>query len=203
MATEPLDWNAKYDCRGLLYGHQPNEFLAKHAASVLPPSARILSLGEGEGRNAVWLGRHGWQVCAVDVSAHALAKLHRIAAEAGVVIDTRRADVSHFDAGYADFDAVIILHMHLPPEARREAHRRAINALEPGGVLLLEALRPEQLAQPSSGPSAADCLYTADLLAEDFAPLQIKYLGTEDRDIRAGQHQGMTSVVSLIGRKPG
>ncbi|QDG52397.1 class I SAM-dependent methyltransferase [Persicimonas caeni] len=203
MATEPLDWNAKYDCRGLLYGHQPNSFLAEHAASLIPRQATILSLGEGEGRNAVWLGRHGWKVCAVDVSAHALAKLHRLAAEAGVDIETRRADVSAFDAGCATYGAVIILHMHLPPEARRQAHRRAINALAPGGVLLLEALRPEQLEQPSSGPTAVECLYTADELAEDFAPLQIKYLGTEDRDIRAGQHQGITSVVSLIGRKPG
>lgn len=203
MATEPLDWNAKYDCRGLLYGHQPNTFLAEHAAALFPQRAHILSLGEGEGRNAVWLGKRGWKVSAVDVSAHALAKLRRLAAQSGVDVDTHRGDVAGFQAPPAEYDAVIILHMHLPPRARRQAHRRALQALKPGGVLLLEALRPEQLRQPSSGPTAPECLYRADELADDFVSAQIKYLKVEDRFIQAGQHQGMTSVVSLIARRPG
>ena len=203
MATEPLDWNAKFDCRGLLYGHEPNAFLAEHASALFPRRGRILSLGEGEGRNAVWLGRRGWKVSAVDVSAHALAKLRRLAAQSGVDVDTHRADVAGFEARPSQYDAVIILHMHLPPQARRIAHRRALRALKPGGVLLLEALRPEQLQQPSSGPTAPECLYRADELADDFASAQIKYLETEDRFIQAGQHQGMTSVVSMIARRPG
>jgi 2-polyprenyl-3-methyl-5-hydroxy-6-metoxy-1,4-benzoquinol methylase len=208
MATEPLDWNAKYDCSGLLYGHQPNVFLAEHAASLFRRSARILSLGEGEGRNAVWLARRGWKIHAVDVSSYALAKLRGLAAEAGVDVETWRGDASSFElsnftAGQTRFDAVILMHMHLPHQARREAHRRAVHALEPGGVLLLEALRPEQLDQPSSGPSTKEYLYTSEQLIEDFAALQIKCMCSEDRLIRAGQHQGMTSVVKLIARKPG
>jgi SAM-dependent methyltransferase len=142
-------------------------------------------------------------MCAVDIASHALAKLAHLAAEAGVEVDTRQADASNFDMGPSRFDAAILLHMHLPADARRQAHRRAVHALAPGGVLLLEALRPEQLDQPSSGPSAAEYLYTIDQLVEDFAALQIKCVRNEDRWIRAGQHQGMTSVVKLIARKPG
>ncbi len=203
MATEPLDWNAKYDCRGMLYGHQPNEFLAAHAAELFAPRARVLSLGEGEGRNAVWMGRHGWRVLAVDIAASALAKLAHLAAEAGVRVDTRRADAADFDAGEACFDAVVALHMHLPAQARRRAHRRAVRALKPGGVLIFEALRPEQLVQASSGPSSPEFLYAPWQLCQDFYQLQIKRLTSDDRDIRAGQHQGLTSVVSMIARRPG
>lgn len=203
MATESTDWERIYDCDELVYGTGPNAFLAEHASEALPHHGRVLSLGEGEGRNAVWLAARGWKVGAVDMSTSALAKLAHLAAEEGVYVDIWRGNVAEFDSGAEAWDAVVILHMHLPPEARREAHRRAARALKPGGVLILEALRPEQLDQPSSGPDQIECLYTADQLRADFPDLQFKVLRSEDREIYAGQHRGMTSVVSLLARRPG
>ncbi|MFP4596711.1 MAG: class I SAM-dependent methyltransferase [Persicimonas sp.] len=202
MSTDARYWRDKYDRPDFVYGRHPNQFLAEHASEVIPHRGHVLSLGEGEGRNAVWLARHGWRVSAVDHAADALAKLRRHAAGAGVHVETFCEDVVDFDCGTARWDAIVILHMHLSPRPRRRTHRRAAAALRPGGFILLEALRPEQLAQPSSGPESSELLYTQTELCADFAALQIKLLREDDRYIDAGEHRGMTSVISLIGRKP-
>lgn len=203
MREDFPDWEAKFDRPDFVYGHRPNVFLCRFASGVLPREARVLSLAEGEGRNAVWLARRGHEVCAVDRSEAALAKLGRYAAVAGVEVDRKRHDVVEFRPGEAMWSGIVILHLHLPPSERRVVHRRAARALEPGGVLLLEALRPEQLHQPTDGPSDPSLLYTHEELRRDFASLEIKRLSEEDRVIHAGQHEGMTSVVNLIARRPG
>lgn len=202
MTTSPPDWDRKFSRDELTYGHRPNAFLRAHAHQVLAHHGSVLSLGEGEGRNGVWLARHGWQVRAVDRSAQALTKLRRWAATAGVHIDTVCDDVARFLPEPAAWDAVVLLHMHLPPTVRRRVHRRAAEALRPGGVLLLEALRPAQLDRATSGPDDPAMLYRAADLRADFEPLQIKLLECEDRHIDAGEHQGLTSVVHLIARRP-
>ena len=76
-----------------VYGTEPNRWLAAHAGRI-KPGGRVLCLGEGEGRNAVWLASQGLAVEAVDGSAVALAKARRLADRRGVSIATSVADSS-------------------------------------------------------------------------------------------------------------
>ncbi|WP_243663586.1 class I SAM-dependent methyltransferase [Rhodothermus marinus] len=48
----------------------------------------MVELGAGEGRNAVWLARRGFQVTAVDYAEAGLEKTHRLAAQQGVAVET-------------------------------------------------------------------------------------------------------------------
>ena len=63
-------WDARYASQDYFYGTAPNDFLAAHAGMIDGP---VLSLAEGEGRNAVFLARRGLQVRGVDSSAVGLA----------------------------------------------------------------------------------------------------------------------------------
>ena len=59
-------WDERYSQPGFVYGTEPNEFLASVAARI--PIGPVLSLGEGEGRNAAFLASLGHRVLAVDQS---------------------------------------------------------------------------------------------------------------------------------------
>lgn len=202
MSTGNEYWERKYSGDDFVYGRAPNLFLVEHAFDFIRPGGRALSLGEGEGRNAVWMAKQGWEVTAVDYSRAAIGKLERYAREAGVEIEAHCLDVLDFECGRQIWDALVLLHLHLPPKSRRELHRRAYEALRPGGVLILEALRPEQLQRSSSGPDREELLYSVDDLREDFEGMEILLMEEEDRLIEAGEHRGITSVVSLIASRP-
>jgi len=63
-----------------IWGKAPSEF-ARQIADRLTPSARVLDLGCGEGRDSVYFASRGFEVTGLDVSADALAKARRLADE--------------------------------------------------------------------------------------------------------------------------
>ena len=75
-------WNDRYNTDDYAYGKTPNAFLAERFAAI--PRGRVLSLAEGEGRNAVFLAKQGYAVTAVDGSAVGLAKARALAGWGGV-----------------------------------------------------------------------------------------------------------------------
>lgn len=107
-------------------------------ATALPPS-RALDLGCAEGDDAIWLATRGWLVTAVDVSATALERAARRAAEVGVAdrVELQRHDLAHsFPDG--DFDLVSAQYLESPVAFPRErVLRRAGQAVAPGGLLLV------------------------------------------------------------------
>ena len=60
-------WDERYSAPGYAYGTEPNDFLAQVAPGLQKGTA--LCLGEGEGRNALYLAQQGFQVTAVDAVA--------------------------------------------------------------------------------------------------------------------------------------
>ena len=71
---DQLDWNDRYSDEEFVYGMEPNEFLVEHVSMLIGP---VLSLAEGEGRNAVFLAMRGFNVRGVDGSDVGLAKRNR------------------------------------------------------------------------------------------------------------------------------
>ena len=69
-----------------LYGTEPVVLLADHVDEL--PAGKALVLAAGEGRNAVFLAEHGFDVLAVDASAKGLEKARALASEKGVEIET-------------------------------------------------------------------------------------------------------------------
>ncbi|WJJ92693.1 class I SAM-dependent methyltransferase [Neopusillimonas aromaticivorans] len=143
-------WDQQFGSDEFKYGKQPNAFLVEQAG-LFAPHSNILVPGDGEGRNSVWLARQGHQVLAVDASVVGLSKARKLAAECGVTIATKHADLQHWMPSKC-YDAVVLTYVHLPAECRQAIHQNLARALRPGGVLVLEAFSPDQLAKTSGGP---------------------------------------------------
>jgi SAM-dependent methyltransferase len=167
------DWDARYSGRGLVWGLEPNRFVAAELADL--PAGRALDLACGEGRNALWLASRGWQATGLDFSAAAVDRARTLAEEAGVTDRARFvvADVIADDgAGLppaGTFDAVIVAYLQLPALARRIALRRAAGCLAPGGTLLVVAHDVLNLTDGIGGPRDAEVLYTPEGTAADLA----------------------------------
>jgi len=76
-------------------------------------------------------------------------------------------------------------------------------ALKPGGLLMLEGYRPEQIAYGTGGPSSVENLYTETLLRTAFSDIEILELRSYDAPIHEGKgHNGMSALIDLVARKP-
>lgn len=195
-------WDERFGQAEYVYGREPNAFLAEHHL-VFPKGARILSLGEGEGRNAVFLGRQGYDVTALDASEEGMRKLSRLAAEGGVLVSQRLEDVMRADLGRSRWNGIVSIFCHLPSADRQVLYGRVREALKPGGVFLSELFTPRQLAYPSGGPKDADMLVELDELRRAFEGFEIVLADEEIVTLDEGPfHQGLASVVRFIARRP-
>jgi SAM-dependent methyltransferase len=129
-------WDELYRESNRIWSGNPNVVLVAEVAGL--PRGRALDLGCGEGADAVWLARQGWQVTAADISGVALSRAASHAASAGVTVDFQRHDLSQtFPAG--TFDLVSVQFLHFWEDFDREKIlRKAAEAVAPGGVLLIE-----------------------------------------------------------------
>ncbi len=195
-------WDERFGGEDYVYGTAPNAFL-RAQAERLAPGARVLLPGDGEGRNGVWLAERGMEVLSVDASPVGLDKARRLAAARGVRIATACADLTRWSWPVAAFDAVAVVFLHLPPEARVVVHRRIVAALRPGGAAILEAFRPAQLDYASGGPKDAAMLYTPEQLTADFAGLDVRLCEEALVDLDEGAfHAGAAATVRFVGVKP-
>jgi cyclopropane fatty-acyl-phospholipid synthase-like methyltransferase len=129
---------------------------------------RALVVGDGEGRNGVWLAKQGLDVLSVDASAVGMDKARRLASSCGVTLRTETVDLTAWAWPTGEYDVVVSIFLHFPPVVRARLHAAMLTALKPGGVLILEAFTPEQLKYKSGGPPVREMLYTADMLRADF-----------------------------------
>ena len=193
-------WDERYSGEGFAYGTQPNRWLEVQAG-VIRPGGRVLSLGEGEGRNAVWLAEHGFSVDAVDASAVGLEKAQELAARRGVRIRTQVADLATYHPESGAYDALVLVFVHIPPNIRSLVHAAGARALRPGGVLIIEAFTHLQLGRPSGGPRQADLLYEVATVRSDFPGVDWLVLEEAEVELDEGPfHRGTAAVVRGVGK---
>jgi SAM-dependent methyltransferase len=196
-----LNWNSRYSEPGFAYGTEPNDFLSAQLAEL--PRGKTLCVAEGEGRNAVFLARHGHEVIAVDSSSVAMLKAGKLAKDSGVNITTITCDLAEFSIEVESLDAVISIFCHLPPAMRRALHSRIVAGLKPGGALLLEAYTPAQLAHGTGGPADASMTMTLQQLEHELQGLDFEIARELERDVIEGKyHTGTGAVVQVLARKP-
>jgi len=199
MTYDESFWNERYARPEYLYGTEPNAFLAEHCGILRGP---VLSLSEGEGRNAVFLASHGLEVVGVDVSRVALEKAKELATSRGVEIQTVLADLSTFTPQENHYGSVVSISAHLPSAIRDRLYPLVERSLKPDGMLILEAYSENQLSRDTGGPKDADMLMTVDKLRREFPNLEPILLREVEREVSEGEgHTGMASVVQLVARR--
>ncbi|MEQ1829073.1 MAG: class I SAM-dependent methyltransferase [Pirellula sp.] len=192
-------WDQRYGKDGYIYGTQPNSFLEENAKLLVGP---VLSLAEGEGRNAVFLASLGLDVLGVDGSEVGLAKARALAKSRGVIVRTEVADLATFVPRVNCYGSVVSISCHLPSEVRRRLHRLVERSLKPGGIFLLEGYTKSQLARNTGGPKDRDLLSGCSDLEEDFPNCDLILSQEIEREVIEGEHHsGLASVVQFIAKK--
>lgn len=196
-----MNWDERYSEPGFVYGTDANEFLVSVVNQI--PQGKILSLAEGEGRNAVYLASLGYQVVGVDGSEVGLGKAQALAVERGVAITTVHADLSQFEIDQEQWDGIIACYCHVPSAIRIPLHHAAVRGLKSGGVFVLEAYSKEQLAYDTGGPQSLDMLMSLDEVKRELAGLEFRHAVQIEREVREGsRHTGLASVIQIVGIKP-
>jgi thioredoxin reductase/SAM-dependent methyltransferase len=162
------DWDHRYGSEQIWSGN-PNGTLVNEVSGLTP--GRALDVGAGEGADALWLAQQGWHVTASDISQRALDRVDAEAKRRGLNVERRRADANALDPfEAAAFDLVSAQYAAIPRTPDGRGVRNLINAVAPGGTLLivthdLDAMRAPVDAPAHSRPFDAD----AYLQIGDFA----------------------------------
>lgn len=193
-------WNNRYAAAHYIYGEAPNAFLAEMASEI--PAGPVLCLAEGEGRNAVHLATLDHRVTAVDQSQAGLAKARRLAVARSVEIETVIANLENFTIEPGVWSGIVTIFAHLPPAIRRKVHAQAVGGLRLGGVFILEAYTPAQLAFDTGGPKSPELLMNLASLRDELAGLEFLVGREIEREVIEGDgHTGRGAVVQILARR--
>lgn len=193
-------WDERYSSEEYAYGTTPNEFLEEKVSCI--PKGRVLSLAEGEGRNAVFLAKQGYSVTAVDASLVGLNKARKLAEKNDVVVELIHADLADYDLGKNKWGGIVSIFCPFPSSLREELYKKVIAGLRPNGVFLLEAYTPDQLKYGTGGGNSVDQMQSEKSLSSELAGLTFKHLIELERNVVEGlYHTGIGSVVQAIATK--
>lgn len=194
-------WNERFGSEEYVYGMLPNEWL-KAQLDLLPSAGRLLLPAEGEGRNAVYAAECGWKVTSIDYSTSGRDKAMALAAQKGVNIEYEIGDVVEYQYPESVYDAAALIFAHFGLPGRRKAWEGVTRALKPGGWLIVEVFRKEQLGLSSGGPKTHDLLYSAEELRAEFPGIHWQILENAEVTLDEGPyHKGIGRVVRGLGQR--
>ena len=204
----PMDanaWNERYAASELVWSAEPNRFVAEIIGPMEPGSA--VDIAAGEGRNAIWLAEQGWTVLATDYSEVAISRLRdRAAAVLGDRAARLTAVVADATLPVPDgggHDLVLFSYLQLPPDQLRAALHAGLEAVRPGGRLVVVGHAGRNLEHGWGGPSDRGVLYDpAEVLAHldpasvgaevEVAEIRVRPVDTDD-----GPREALDTVVVL------
>lgn len=191
-------WDVRYSEGELLWGTEPNSFVAAEMSAATP--GRALDVACGEGRNAIWLASRGWHAVGVDFSQQGLERAAQLASRAGVTerVDFQVVDVVHDALPAGSFDAVIVAYLQLPHTLRRAALRNAAAAVAPGGTLLIVGHDTTNLTEGIGGPQDAELLFTPEDVLADLNAVPGLVVEKAEKVRRAVPDAGRDAIDALV-----
>jgi len=198
-------WNERYSREEYAFGTQPNDYLKQQLEGLKPGS--ILFPAEGEGRNAVFAAKLGWDVSAFDISSEGKKKALRLARDNDVAIDYRVGGLEELTYKEGQFDAIALIYAHFPAEVKSAYHRTLDKYLRNGGILIFEAFGKNHIDYVTKnervgGPRDLASLFSIDEIRSDFANYTFSELKETETDLKEGlYHNGKGWVIRATGIK--
>jgi len=183
-------WDQRFSRKGFALGREPNPFLKKHIH--LLPSGKALDIATGEGRNAVFLAQHGFEVDAVDISEKGLRKAQQLAREKGAKIKTFGVDLDRFQIEKERYDLIADFYF-----LKRRLIPRIKKGLKKGGRVIFETYILEHRTLGTGGPKQAKYFLKPNELIRLFKNFRILFY--REGIFREGGKR--KAVASLIAEK--
>ncbi len=140
-AQSKLYYDQRYDRDEYYWGFQPS-VMCYTVLQYMPPvkRLRLLDVGCGEGKDAVFFARNGYDVTAFDLAEKGVEKTKRLAERCGVYINVFTADVKEFRLN-TEFDIVYSNGVldYIPPEFRNEIFSNYKEFTTENGINILSA----------------------------------------------------------------
>ncbi|MAD41510.1 MAG: tellurium resistance protein [Arcobacter sp.] len=192
-------WNSKFSRDGFLYGIKPNTFLASKI-KLLKRESDLLCIGEGEGRNAIFFSKRGFNVSAIDASDIGLKKLEQRAKEENLNINTFCQDLNTWESN-KKYDVIVASYLHMYREERAQLFEKIEESLNQDGYFIGEFFSTKQLDFNSGGPKDEDLLYTVDDFKKSFLYCD-KDISEQEVILDEGKgHQGDACVIRVVIQK--
>lgn len=159
-------YERKYDRSGFYWGLEPNS-MCYDVMRLRPPvrPLKVLDIGCGEGKDAVFFARNGYAVTAFDLTSSGLDKARRLADACGVQVGFFQADLLDYRPD-DEYDIVFssgVLH-YIPESLRREVLECYQAHTAPGGLHAMNAfVRKPYLALPPDEESPATLWRSGEL----------------------------------------
>jgi SAM-dependent methyltransferase len=201
QSTPGQFWDQRYSNDEYAFGTEANDFLREVSGDLA--FGDTLVLGDGEGRNGVFLAQLGHRVTTIDLSPIGVDKSRRLAAERGVSIDARVADLATFDMGSEAWDSIVSIFCHVPSSVRVAEYASIRRALRPGGRFVVESYDAANIGRGVGGPQDPDLTVELSELETEFASWNPEIHRAVERPIKEGPlHDGLSSVVQFVAVKP-
>ncbi len=198
-------WNERYKHEEFAYGKLPNNYLKEQLSQLKP--GKVLFPAEGEGRNAVYAAKLGWDVFAFDLSDEGRKKAMRLADATNVKINYMVGELSTLSYAVEQFDAIALIYAHFPAAIKSQMHKSLDKYLRKGGFVIFEAFSKNHLEYLSKnekigGPKELDMLFSIDEIKSDFVNYEIIELEEKIIELNEGLfHIGTGSVIRFVGIK--
>lgn len=131
-----LKWDARFRNEECVLGTEPSKYLMDNIERIkdLVPGKKALDIACGEGRNSIFLSRHGFDVTGLDISEAGLRKASDWMKREGLNIDFRLADLEYYDFS-GRYDLIINFNFLL-----RDLIPKALATLSPKGIFVFDTL---------------------------------------------------------------
>ena len=190
MKADQKRWDERFGKKEFALGKEPNPFLKKHIR--LLPKGRVLDIAAGEGRNAVFLAQHGFEVDAVDISEIGLKKGQKLARGKGVKIKTFLVDLDQYQIEKERYDLIVNFYF-----LKRRLIPRIKKGLRKGGKVIFETYLLEHRTLGTGGPRQAKYFLKPNELLRLFKDFRILFY--REGIFREGGKK--KAVASLIAEK--
>lgn len=192
-------WNERYSNKEFVYGKEPNLFFKEELDKM--EAGKIILPAEGEGRNAIYAAKMGWDVLAFDNSEEGKQKAMQLAQEMHVSIAYDLINVEDFDIG-DKFDCTALIFAHFPKRIQEELFEKIKRLLKVGGKIIVEAYTVEQMKNGTGGPQSENVMYALNDLESAFAGFEIEVAEKKTLNLSEGIfHQGKSDVVRFVAKK--
>lgn len=198
-------WDDRYREEEFAYGEEPNNYLKEQLSKLTPGS--IFFPAEGEGRNAVFAAKLGWNVSAFDISVEGKNKAVTLAKKNDVAISYKVGELETLDLGNEQFDAIALIYAHFPATIKSRYHQTFDRLLKKNGTIIFEAFSKKHIDYVTAnekvgGPKDIESLFSIEEIGSDFPNYEFSELIEKEIELSEGlYHNGVGSVIRFVGRK--